>query len=59
MTDIHPELFDLSISKKAEPLLSAVKKHIAENVIPWVNEYHELRKKIMKTLGVIIPDNWN
>ena len=44
MTDIHPELFNLSISKKAEPLLSAVKKHIAENVIPWVDEYHELRK---------------
>jgi acyl-CoA dehydrogenase len=44
MTDIHPELFDLSISKKAEPLLSAVKKHIAKNVIPWVDEYHELRK---------------
>jgi hypothetical protein len=45
MTDIHPELFNLSISKKAEPLLNAVKKHIAENVIPWVDEYHELRKK--------------
>jgi acyl-CoA dehydrogenase len=44
MNDIHPELFDLSISKKAEPLLSAVKKHIAKNVIPWVDEYHELRK---------------
>ena len=44
MTDIHPELFNLSISKKAETLLSAVKKHIAENVIPWVDEYHELRK---------------
>ena len=44
MADIHPELFNLSISKKAETLLSAVKKHIAENVIPWVDEYHELRK---------------
>ena len=44
MADIHPELFNLSISKKAETLISAVKKHIAENVIPWVDEYHELRK---------------
>ena len=44
MTDIHPELFNLSMSKKAQPLLAAVKKHIAENVIPWADEYHELRK---------------
>ena len=44
MTDIHPELFKLYISKKAEPLLIAVKNHIAENVITWLDEYHELRK---------------
>lgn len=39
MNNIHPELFDLSMSPEAQPLLDAVKKHIAENVEPVTAEY--------------------
>jgi acyl-CoA dehydrogenase len=39
MTDFHPELFDLTMSAEAQPLLDAVKRHIAENVEPITEEY--------------------
>ena len=42
MKDIHPELFDLSMSAKAQPLLDAVKRHIAESVDPITEEYYAL-----------------
>ena len=34
MNKIHPELFDLRMSDEAQPLLEAVKRHIAEKVEP-------------------------
>ena len=30
----NPDLFDLTMSEEAQPLLDAVKKHIKENVDP-------------------------
>jgi len=42
MHKIHPELFDLSMSKSAQPLLAAVKKHIADNVEPIAEEFEAL-----------------
>jgi acyl-CoA dehydrogenase len=45
MNEYHPELFDLSMSAEAQPLLDAVKKHIAENVDPISEEFEELHKE--------------
>ena len=42
MHDVHPELFDLSMSAEAQPLLAAVRQHIAENVDPISDEFHAL-----------------
>lgn len=42
MNEFHPELFDLAMSSEAQPLLEAVKKHIAENVDPITEEFHAL-----------------
>ena len=42
MKKIHPELFNLTISAEAQPLLDAVKQHIAENVDPITEEYFSL-----------------
>ena len=45
MTDAvleNPDLFDLTMSEQAQPLLDAVKKHIKENVEPILDEYHQL-----------------
>jgi acyl-CoA dehydrogenase len=39
MEDFHPELFNLTMSAEAQPLLDAVKKHIAENIEPITEEY--------------------
>ncbi len=44
MHEDHPELFNLSMSAEAQPLLDAVKKHIAENVDPISEEFHALQK---------------
>ena len=38
----NPDLFDLTMSEEAQPLLDAVKKHIKENVDPISDEYHRL-----------------
>jgi acyl-CoA dehydrogenase len=45
MNEFHPELFDLAMSVEAQPLLEAVKKHIAENVDPISEEFHALQKE--------------
>ena len=45
MNEFHPELFDLAMSAKAQPLLDAVKKHIAENVDPISEEFYALQKE--------------
>jgi len=39
---LNADLYDLTMSTEAEPLLAAVKKHIAENVEPIVEEFHRL-----------------
>ena len=39
---VNPDLFDLTMSDKARPLLDAVKDHIQRNVIPIVEEYDRL-----------------
>ena len=38
----NPDLFDLTMSDEARPLLDRVKKHIQENVIPIMDEYERL-----------------
>jgi acyl-CoA dehydrogenase len=39
MDQFHPELFNLSLSVEAQPLLEAVKRHIKENVEPITEEF--------------------
>lgn len=46
----NPDLFDLTMSDKAVPLLDAVKKHIKENVEPITEEFH--------TLGAQRKERW-
>lgn len=38
----NPDLFDLTMSEEAQPLLDAVKKHIKENVEPVTEEFYAL-----------------
>ncbi len=38
----NPDLFDLTMSDEAQPLLDAVKKHIQENVAPITEEFYKL-----------------
>ncbi len=38
----NPDLFDLTMSEQAQPLLDAVKKHIKENVDPITEEFYAL-----------------
>ncbi len=45
MTDFHPELFNLTLSDKAQPLLAAVKRHIAENIVPISEEFFALNEQ--------------
>lgn len=39
---LNADLYDLTMSAEAEPLMAAVKKHITENVEPIVEEFHRL-----------------
>ncbi len=39
MTEMQPELFDLTMSAEAQPLLEAVKRHMVENVDPITDEF--------------------
>ena len=39
---VNPDLFDLTMSDKARPLLDAVKKHIQQHVVPIMDEYERL-----------------
>ena len=41
----NPDLFDLTMSEEAEPLLDAVKKHIQDNVVPIQEEFYALDKE--------------
>ena len=42
MSGQDQELFNLAMSEEAQPLLYAVKKHVAENVEPIIDEFFEL-----------------
>ena len=44
MGQTPPELFELAMSAEAQPLLDAVKKHIAENVDPISEEFDALQQ---------------
>ena len=44
MADIADDLNNLVMSEEAQPLFDAVKKHIAENVDPIVEEFYSLNK---------------
>ena len=41
----NPDLFELSMSEQARPLLDAVKQHIQENVAPISEEFYALDKE--------------
>ena len=43
MSNIHNELFELSMSDKAIPLLELIKKHCEENVKPIQEEFYALQ----------------
>ncbi|MEH6548896.1 MAG: acyl-CoA dehydrogenase family protein [Pseudomonadales bacterium] len=44
MSEINQELFNLAMSKEAQPLMAAVKKHIKENVEPIIDEVVALQE---------------
>ena len=41
----NPDLFDLTMSDQAAPLLDAVKNHIQQNVAPISEEFYALEKE--------------
>ena len=41
----NPDLYDLTMSDEAQPLMDRVKKHVKENVDPWTEEYHALGRE--------------
>ncbi|MBT4160830.1 MAG: acyl-CoA dehydrogenase [Gammaproteobacteria bacterium] len=45
MPDLEADLFNLAMSEQAQPLMDAVKKHIAENVEPISEEFDSLNKE--------------
>ena len=45
MNTLNPELFSLTMSDNAKPLLEAVKRHIAENDDPIAEEFYALNKE--------------
>ena len=44
MPDLEADLYNLVMSEEAQPLMDAVKKHIAENVEPITEEFFALEK---------------
>lgn len=45
MPDLDADLFQLAMSKEAQPLMDAVQKHIHENVAPITEEFAALNKQ--------------
>ena len=43
MPDLEADLYNLTMSEEAQPLLDAVKKHITDNVDPILEEYQALQ----------------
>ena len=50
MIQENPELFELSMSEKTQPLMDLVKHHCEENVKPIQAEYSALQKEKEETL---------
>ena len=44
MSDLEADLFDLAMSEQAQPLMAAVKKHIADTVVPIIDEFQALNE---------------
>ncbi|MFT7654565.1 MAG: acyl-CoA dehydrogenase, partial [Candidatus Azotimanducaceae bacterium] len=42
--DLDSDLFELAMSREAQPLMDAVKKHIADNVDPITKEFFALQE---------------
>lgn len=51
MPDLEADLFNLAMSEAAQPLMDAVKKHIAENVEPITEEFF--------SLNAVKEDRWS
>ena len=51
MANADENLFNLAMSERAQPLLFAVKKHIAENVAPITEEFRALEHGMPPTAG--------
>ena len=51
MHDVNHELFNLTMSAESQPLMDAVKRHIAENVEPIRKEYDALHSER--------PEHWS
>ena len=47
MLQNDPELFELSMSEKTQPLMDLVKKHCEENVKPIQQEYSALQNEMI------------
>ena len=45
MPDLEADLFNLAMSEQAQPLMDAVKKHIADNIEPITEEFFALDKE--------------
>jgi acyl-CoA dehydrogenase len=45
MADLEADLFNLAMSEQSQPLMAAVKKHIADNVEPITEEFFALDRK--------------
>jgi len=45
MSDLEADLFELAMSEQSQPLMDAVKKHIADNVEPITAEFFALDKE--------------
>ena len=45
MPDLEADLFNLAMSAQAQPLMDAVKKHIADNIEPITEEFFTLEKE--------------
>jgi acyl-CoA dehydrogenase len=43
--DLEADLFNLAMSQEAQPLMDAVKQHIAENVAPITEEFQKLQQE--------------
>ena len=43
MPDLEADLYNLTMSEEAQPLLDAVTKHITDNVDPILEEYQTLQ----------------